>query len=105
MPRLRTAKRAAGSTTPLEGKALTVAVVMVEPAPVKEEPTPAPCWREPRTPEQGAVGPPHTSFSDRLQNWTRTGPRSSPPAWKYSRDRKPNMAAKMLCGTVPMALL
>jgi putative transposase len=34
----RTAKRAAGSSTPLEGKALAIALAMVEPAPVKGEP-------------------------------------------------------------------
>jgi hypothetical protein len=39
MPELRTAKRAAGSSTPLEGKALAIALAMVEPAPVKGEPT------------------------------------------------------------------
>jgi hypothetical protein len=35
MPRPRTAKRAAGQPTPLEGKALAIAVAMVEPAPAK----------------------------------------------------------------------
>ncbi len=35
----RTAKRAAGSPRPLEGKALTIASAMVEPTPVKGEPT------------------------------------------------------------------
>src|SRR6266542_3457490 len=32
---------------------------MVEPAPVKGEPRYTPSWRDPRTPEQGAAGPPH----------------------------------------------
>jgi putative transposase len=58
MPRSRTAKRAAGSATPLEGKALAVAVAMAQPAPTKGEPTLLPL-PEPRTPEKGAVGPPH----------------------------------------------
>jgi transposase len=35
----RTAKRAAGSPRPLEGKALAIASAMVKPAPVKGEPT------------------------------------------------------------------
>jgi len=47
MPRSRTAKRAAGLRTPLEGKALTIVVAMVQPAPVKGEPTLTPSWREP----------------------------------------------------------
>src|SRR6266508_1133445 len=59
MPRSRTAKRAAGLRTPLEGKALTIVVAMVQPAPVKGEPTLTPSWREPGTPEKGAAGPPH----------------------------------------------
>jgi hypothetical protein len=63
MPRLRTAKRAAGSSTPLEGKALAVAVAMVQPAPVKGEPTPTPVWRERRIPEKGADEPPHRGCS------------------------------------------
>src|SRR4029450_2313541 len=60
MPRPRTAKRADGSSMPLEGKALAIALAMVEPAPVKGEPTPTPSWREQRTPEKGAARPPHT---------------------------------------------
>ena len=47
------------SSMPLEGKALAIALAMVEPAPVKGEPTPTPSWRELRTPEKGAVRPPH----------------------------------------------
>jgi putative transposase len=35
----RTAKQAAGSTTPLEGMALAIASPMVEPGPMKGEPT------------------------------------------------------------------
>jgi putative transposase len=38
IPRPRTAKRAAGSSTPLEGRALAIASAMAEPAPAKEEP-------------------------------------------------------------------
>ena len=50
MPKPWTAKRAAGSTTPLEGKALAVTLVMVEPAPMKGEPT-LQFLTEPRAPE------------------------------------------------------
>src|SRR5512132_438118 len=32
---------------------------MVEPTPVKGEPTPTPSWRALRTPEKGAADPPH----------------------------------------------
>jgi putative transposase len=34
--------------------------------PGEGEPTPTPCWREPRTPEKGAAGPPPTRPFDRL---------------------------------------
>jgi hypothetical protein len=64
MPKSRTAKRAAGSSTPLEGKALAIAVAMVQPTPMKGEPTLS--SPEPRTPEQGAAGPPLTRPFDRL---------------------------------------
>jgi hypothetical protein len=43
-PGLRTAKRAAGSPTPLEGKALTVDSMTVQPALVKEEPDSGRRW-------------------------------------------------------------
>jgi putative transposase len=65
-PRLRTAKRAAGQPTPLEGKALAIAVAMAKPASLKGEPTPTPSWRELRTPEKGAAGLPHHGAFDRL---------------------------------------
>ena len=51
-PRSRTAKQAAGSLMPLEGKALAIASAVVKPAPVNGEPT----LRHPlgpRTPEKG----------------------------------------------------
>jgi hypothetical protein len=41
-------------------------VAMVEPTPVKGEPTPTPSWRELRTPEQGAAGRLTTRLFDRL---------------------------------------
>jgi hypothetical protein len=53
-PRSRTAKQAAGSLMPLEGKALAIASAVVNPAPVNGEPT----LRHPlgpRTPEKGGV--------------------------------------------------
>jgi putative transposase len=65
-PRPRTAKWAAGSTTPLEGTALAIALAMVQPTPLKGEPTPTPCWRELRIPEQGAAGRLTTRSFDRL---------------------------------------
>jgi putative transposase len=58
VPRPRTAKRAAGSPMPLEGKALAVAVATVEPALMKEEPELRHAL-EPRTPEKGGVPAPH----------------------------------------------
>jgi transposase len=52
--------------TPLEGKALAIAMAMVEPTPMKGEPTRMPSWRELRTPEQGAAGRPTARLFDRL---------------------------------------
>jgi putative transposase len=43
----------------LEGKALTVALVTVEPAPAKGEPTSTPAWREPRHPRRALSNHPH----------------------------------------------
>jgi hypothetical protein len=56
MPRPRTAKRAAGSPTPLEGKALAVAEATAKPTPKKGEPT-LQRLPESRIPEKGGVGP------------------------------------------------
>jgi putative transposase len=52
--RARTAKQAAGSSMPLEGKALAAAWATAKPAPVKEEPT-LQRSLESRTPEKGGV--------------------------------------------------
>ena len=41
---------------------------MVEPAPLKGEPTPTPFWRELRTPEQGAAGLPHEVVRQALES-------------------------------------
>jgi IS605 OrfB family transposase len=56
----------AGSPMPLEGKALAVILVTVQPVPTKGEPTP---WRMPgsRTPEKGGVRAAHHRCSTRFR--------------------------------------
>jgi hypothetical protein len=66
MLRLRTAKRAAGSPMPLEGKALAVALTTAKPAPMKEEPT-LQRSLESRTPEKGGVRAPPRGLPDTLE--------------------------------------
>ena len=65
MLRPRTAKQAAGSSMPLEGKALAVAWATAKPAPLKEEPT-LQRSLESRTPEKGGVRVP-TWVGDALE--------------------------------------
>src|SRR5215218_5378078 len=60
-----TAKRAARSPMPLEGKALAVGLTAAKPAPWKEEPK-LQRWLEPRTPEKGGVQAPHVECLTRL---------------------------------------
>jgi hypothetical protein len=88
-PGSRTAKRVAGSIMPLEGKALAILITMVQPAPMKGEPTPTPCWREPRTPEEGGVRQAHrcwTRFHRYRRMWTFS---SSPTARKLDTSDEP----------------
>ena len=66
MPGPWTAKRAARSPMPLEGKALAVGLTAAKPAPWKEEPK-LQRWLEPRTPEKGGVQAPTHGMPDALE--------------------------------------